>query len=266
MNQRTIFTALMILGALSTSTLTSAQTTPGDSPKSEAAPATAVASASGDKVSELRDWLALPTDKLVAIAQEQGFQALAELRSGRRMARFETREKNLEQFRIDLLAQAEAADQQRAELFKRVEEEVEQIRQQFAEDQAECANQIRIVIQQHRDAILTLKAGAEGCRQLAGQTDAHLKAIRPRLLALRRDHRVTAEGQFTMNRPGAASPTSGVIDSSLIATLTSDLQTLGLEDGLAVDKPSKTAGVIETRVMKPSGTVEQALGELDSLK
>jgi len=64
---------------------------------------------------------------------------------------------------------------------------------------------------------------------VAGQTDSHLKAIRPRLLALRRDHRVTAEGQASAKRTAYASPTNGVIDSSLIETLTSDLQSLGLQ-------------------------------------
>jgi hypothetical protein len=243
-----------------------AQTTTAEPPKIAAKPEPATPAPADEKLSELRDWLAMPTDKLVAVAQEQGFQALAELRAGRGIGRLETREKNLEQFRIDLLAQAETADQQRAELLKRVEDEVEQIRQQFAEDQAECANQIRVVIQQHRDAILTLKAGAEGCRQLAGQTDSHLKAIRPRLLGLRRDHRVTAEGQFAGTRTGSGAPATTVIDSSLVATLTSDLQLLGLQHGVVVNKPALPTSDKGPRGSKAVGAVEQALAELKSLK
>lgn len=266
MNQKMLPAVLLILGILAASMSAMAQTTADESPKISAEGEPTTAPPAETKLSELRDWLAMPTEKLVAVAQEQGFQALAELRAGRGIGRLETREKNLEQFRIDLLAQAEAADQQRAELLKRVEDEVEQIRQQFGEDQAECANQIRIVIQQHREAILALKAGAEGCRQLASQTDSHLKAVRPRLLALRRDHRVTAEGQFAASRAASASPTIPKIDSSLIAALTSDLQALGLQYGVVVNKPVLPTGDKAPRGSKAGGEVEQALAELNSLK
>jgi hypothetical protein len=257
---------LLIVGMLAATVPAMAQTTADDPPKLATGREAKAPAPADAKLSELRDWLAMPTEKLVTVAQEQGFQALAELRAGRGIGRLETREKNLEQFRIDLLAQAEAADQQRAELLKRVEDEVEQIRQQFGEDQAECANQIRIVIQQHRDAILALKAAAEGCRQLASQTDSHLKAVRPRLLALRRDHRVTAEGQLAASRTVSGAPTVPKIDSSLIATLGSDLESLGLQREVVVNKPVLPTGDKAPRASKAAGSVEQALAELNSLK
>jgi hypothetical protein len=262
MNLKTLIAALLILTTLSLAALTMAQTGPAAPPETdamvEASPPAAAAA-----VPQLRDWLALPTDKLVEIAREQGCQALAELRAGRPLARFETREASLGQFRIDLLGEADAADQQRAELFKRVEDEVEQIRQQFAEDPVECANQISITVQLHRDAILGLKADADGCRQLAAQTDAHLKAIRPRLLALRREYEGIAEGRHVATRTRS---TTGTIDRSLIAALGSDLQSLGLQDGLAGDKAAAPIAANGPRVSKPAGTVEQAMAELESLK
>lgn len=146
------------------------------------------------QAAEYRELLAQPPEKLADLGRERAVKLLADLKYGRAIAKSEAREKNLEHTRVELMARFDSAKEEYAELRTHVEAEMEKIRQQFADNPAECDRQLMALINKHRPRALQLRAEASRCKTLADATDGRLAEIRQDLLAVSRERDLLAQG------------------------------------------------------------------------
>lgn len=143
---------------------------------------------------EYRALLAQPAEKLADLGRERAVKLLAELKFGRAIAKSESREKNLEHTRVELLAKLDAAKQEYVDLRTHVEAEMEQIRQQFADNPAECDRQLIALISKHRPRAMQLRSEATRCETLAAAADERLSEVRQDLVAVNREKELLAQG------------------------------------------------------------------------
>jgi len=223
------------------------------------------------QAAQYRALLAQPPEKLAELGRERAIKLLADLKYGQVMAKGEAREKNLEHTRVELLAKFDETKKAYLELRDHVEAEMEKIRQQFADDPAECDHQLLALIAIHRPRVLQLRAEGRRCKELADSTDSRLATVRQELVTISRERELLAQGH-KFNRPatpralvqlGLSSETlaSFGLDEGMLKELNLDAESLGL-NGLGAEIEAKP-GVPVRPVSRE--TVDQAIEEFREL-
>jgi len=219
------------------------------------------------QAAEYRALLAQPAEKLADLCRKRGVKLLADLKYGRALAKGEAREKNLESSRAELLAQATETKKQHEALRDRLQAEMAQIRQQFADDSTECDRRLFALVNMHRPEAVALRDEIQRLEALATQKDLQLSPLRSELATLAQERDSLAEGnQF--RRPetpldllaGTGDGNDAGIDSSPLEELGLDAVRLGLA-GLGSN------GLVLQSTAKPVTTdqVQQAVDDFDSL-
>ena len=215
------------------------------------------------EAAEYRALLSQPPGTLAELCRERGANLLADLKHGRAIAKGEVREKNLERSRGSLLEKAADKKKQYEELRDRVRAEMETIRQQFADDSAECDRRLFALVNMNRAAAVALRDEAKQLEQLAAKKDERLAQVRTELVTLKQDWDLIAQGeQFrrTDTPPDLVTDIDGWgIGDETRKELGLDATTLGLV-GLS-------ANGLQTTAAKPttSDEVQQAVDEFNSL-
>ena len=132
---------------------------------------------------------------LAEMARGLGHEAKAKFQFGRQIAVGQAREIRMTQQRVELRKQSDKKMQERAKLRTQLDEEIEQIRQQFQADKAQCERQLVDLINSYRPRLQQLKDEATRCTELADKTDAKLAEVRREILALEQQQRLAAQGK-----------------------------------------------------------------------
>jgi hypothetical protein len=218
------------------------------------------------EAAEYRALLAQPPEKLADLCRQRGARLLADLRFGRAIAKGEVREKNLEGSRVELLAQAAEKQKQYEDLRDRVRAELEQVRQQFADDSTECDRRLFALVNMHRPTAVALRDEAKRLEVQAAEKDSRLSQVRSELASLGQDRDLLAQGhQFRRSEApldlvAGMKNDDGGIEAETLKQLGLDAEALGLI-GLGSDHVKRTT------VAKPVTTeqVRQVVDEFDSL-
>ena len=234
------------------------------SPTTPAAEADEVA----EQASEMRELLAQPPEKLNELARQRAFKALAALGPGRRLAKWSARQENIQTKRLDWLSKAGQAKKERDELRAELESEMDEIGQQFADDENECNRQQMFVINAYRPRLAELKDKADYWTAEAAETDKQLASVRCHVVELERDVRLAERGLPFLSLPSPAT----IDDNEAVAKLLKEIEVdfdlseleIKLDENLDETMPFDKPADLATTAPK-NQNVQQAMAELENL-
>lgn len=195
-------------------------------------------------------------EQLAELGRERGIMLLAQLAHGRAIATAETREKNLEHTRVELMAAHDEAMKTLSKLRAQVDSEMERIRQQFADNPAEVDRQLMAMVAKYRPRAVQLKAEITRSKQLADETDGKLAAVRQNLAHLNSEKDLLAQGHKFTRPPATTGPRTPGMDAKALELARelgldpSELQLSNVPPDKGSAKPSATPAVSSESVKK----------------
>jgi hypothetical protein len=126
-------------------------------------------------------------DELAAVAREIGTPLIASFRHGLTIARIDQRRRRMEEARVRLLETASQRADQREAMLAEMDGELEQVREQFADEAEICEAEQVAVIRAFRARLQALQAEEKRCRERAEQTTGVLADLRRESVKLERD-------------------------------------------------------------------------------
>lgn len=220
------------------------------------------------QAAEMQELLAQPPDKLNELTRQRAFKALAALGPARRLAKWSARLENVQTKRLDWLSKAEQAEKKRDELRAELESEMDQIRHQFADDEAECDRQLMFVINAYRPRFAELRDEADHWADQVAKTDKHLVLIRRNVVRLERDVRLAERGLPFRSPPSPATAEENEAVAKVLNEIgvDFDLSELGIKLDIDFEKTvpfDKSADLATTA--PENHDVQQAKAELEKL-